>query len=674
MHGCRKLLPVLAVAGALAAPAATQAAVSEYSANLTPDSAPVDITRGPDGNLWFTEQGGPGGVGRITPDGSVTEYVAGVAPGFSAGQVPSHITAGPDGALWFTEEGVTGQIVRLDPTTGGVTEFATGITPNRQPTGITKGPDGNLWFTERGGAGAIGRITPTGMVTEYTTGLTANSAPTDIAAGRDGKLWFTEAADPGRIGRIDPATGTITEFSSGLSPNGGPAQITASDTKLYFTEGSDPGRIGRVKTDGTIQQYTSGLTLNSRPGDIAEGGDGAVWFTSSASPGRIGRLWPDTSALTELPAGATPGFTADATPAGITRGPDGNVWFTERANPARIARVTVPPLAEIEQPVSLGGGQVRLKATLGPNSQPTTYVIEWGPDTGFDHQTAATSAGSGADEVHVSTAATLALDAHYHARVRATNGSGTAVSKDLPFYLTADGAIVTEKPATAGSSTVDASQGDDSQGDDSQGAKPDTTSSSGNDGLAPAAAPQLGHDVTVHPQSGSVFVKPPGARHFVPLAAGANVKVGSLVDTRRGRVVLSSARDAHGRTQKGTFWGAIFQVRQRRNGHGMTELRLHGGSFARCGAKASASVLAHESGGRRRAIRRLWGKDRHSRFRTHGRDSVATVRGTEWVTTDLCVGTRTRVKRGKVIVRDLRRHRSRLVTAGHSYLARHRQR
>ena len=83
-------------------------------------------------------------------------------------------------------------------------------------------------------------------------------------------------------------------------------------------------------------------------------------------------------------------------------------------------------------------------------------------------------------------------------------------------------------------------------------------------------------------------------------------------------------------------------------------------------------MVAHESGGKRRVVRRLWGKDKHSRFRTHGRDSVATVRGTKWVTTDRCDGTRTKVTEGKVLVRDLHRKRSVLVRAGHAYLARHR--
>ena len=160
------------------------------------------------------------------------------------------------------------------------------------------------------------------------------------------------------------------------------------------------------------------------------------------------------------------------------------------------------------------------------------------------------------------------------------------------------------------------------------------------------------------------------------LSENARIPVGSLVDARRGRVVLRSALVGRGRSQTGTFWGAIFQVRQHRAGRGMTDLVLRGASFAGCpkrGAVAGASALAREAGGKRRAVRRLWGKDRHARFRTHGRDSVATVRGTQWVTTDRCDGTLTKVREGKVLVRDLQRKRTILLTAGRAYLARHRR-
>ena len=72
----------------------------------------------------------------------------------------------------------------------------------------------------------------------------------------------------------------------------------------------------------------------------------------------------------------------------------------------------------------------------------------------------------------------------------------------------------------------------------------------------------------------------------------------------------------------------------------------------------------------RMSARRLWAKDRHGRYRTLGRISVAIVRGTEWTTAETCTGTVTRVIRGAVQVRDLHTGKRVLVKAGHAYRAR----
>ncbi|MDE2571938.1 MAG: PDZ domain-containing protein [bacterium] len=155
-------------------------------------SMPSGITTGPDGNLWFTEYG-MNQIGRITPNGAITEYQT---PTAVSG--PQGIVVGPDGNLWFAEQsaGMIGKI-----TTGGViTEFPT-PTANSEPYGITAGPDGSLWFTEYG-ASKIGKITTAGAVTECPI-PTANSAPYGIAAGPDGNLWFTESA-ANKIGRVVP--------------------------------------------------------------------------------------------------------------------------------------------------------------------------------------------------------------------------------------------------------------------------------------------------------------------------------------------------------------------------------------------------------------------------------------------------------------------------------------
>jgi virginiamycin B lyase len=69
---------------------------------------------------------------------------------------PFDITAGPDGNLWFTEE--IGNAIGHISTSGSFIPGGSGIpTASSRPEGITSGPDGNLWFTEEGG-GKIGRI------------------------------------------------------------------------------------------------------------------------------------------------------------------------------------------------------------------------------------------------------------------------------------------------------------------------------------------------------------------------------------------------------------------------------------------------------------------------------------------------------------------------------------
>jgi hypothetical protein len=193
--------------------------------------------------------------------------------------------------------------------------------------------------------------------------------------------------------------------------------------------------------------------------------------------------------------------------------------------------------------------------------------------------------------------------------------------------------------------------------------------------VPPAADPVIGESMGVKPVGGTVQVRLPNSTGYVSLSAAGSVPSGAVVDARQGTVVLRTAVDAHGRTQAATIRGAIFEVRQSATGNGMTDLILREGPPKSCAATGSAAVaraaMAHGlatksnngSGG-------LWAQDRHGRFRTRGRNSVATVRGTRWVTRETCAGTLTRVMEGTVDVFDLRKHRTVRVRAGHTYLAR----
>jgi len=203
--------------------------------------------------------------------------------------------------------------------------------------------------------------------------------------------------------------------------------------------------------------------------------------------------------------------------------------------------------------------------------------------------------------------------------------------------------------------------------------------------LADLDNPTLGVDVNVEAVAGTVLVGiPAGAASasrsarpaqkgvtFVPLSQAQQIPVGSFLNTRRGTVRMESAANRAGKRQRGNFSRGLFQVRQsrKRSAKGLTDLVMKGSSFRRCRARGGKRASASLS---RRAIRRLRANAR-GRFRTTGRNSSATVRGTKWDVIDRCDGTLTKVSRGRVVVRDFRRKRNVLVRAGKSYLAKARR-
>jgi streptogramin lyase len=202
---------------------------TEFAVNGLPNG----ITSGPDGNIWFT--GRAGLVGKMTPDGTVTEYP--IPDGYS--KAPCAITVGPDGNMWFSE--YFGNVGRITPS-GEITEFP--IPSGTGSSALTKGTDGNIWFTEIWNS-KIGRITPAGQITEYTI-PTQNSAPRGITSGPDGNIWFTEmwGSKIGKITLTVPDTtapilslpGSVTADATG--PDGAPIsyETTATDPDNLPTE------------------------------------------------------------------------------------------------------------------------------------------------------------------------------------------------------------------------------------------------------------------------------------------------------------------------------------------------------------------------------------------------------------------------------------------------------
>lgn len=186
--------------------------------------------------------------------------------------------------------------------------------------------------------------------------------------------------------------------------------------------------------------------------------------------------------------------------------------------------------------------------------------------------------------------------------------------------------------------------------------------------------PKLGRTASVRVRKGVAGFSPTQIRRFVPLRDLVNLPVASRVDATEGSVTLQSAKGRRGK-QSATFTAGMFQVLQsgKRGARGMTDIVMKGGTFARCTSSSAAGsgVGAAQRRRSKRVIRRLRSNAK-GRFRTRGRYSAATVRGTRFEVIDRCDGTLTKVTSGKVAVRDFRRRKTIVVRAGKSYLARRR--
>lgn len=318
------------------------------------------------------------------------------------------------------------------------------------------------------------------------------------------------------------------------------------------------------------------------------------------------------------------------------------------------------PTSNTGPPSVLTATGAAFSGTVNPNGLQTTAHFEYGLDPRYTGSatvaytliTASTTLGADFAVHPVSaTVSGLLPNALYHVRLVATNSAGTTYGPDRMFTTNAD-------PAPP--------------------------------------APVLGKSVDVKPVSGVVFVRLPhsaspyAAAHraavapfikgkgFVPLTETRRLPTGTQVDARRGTLNLVTATGQRHKTQTGTFSGAIFSFVQasRRSQKGLTTITLLEGlfpgapSYATCKAHAASDNPTAYAAVSSRVLQALRASDHHGSFRTRGRYSAATVRGTVWGVRDRCDGTLTTVFSGTVLVDDFATGKTITLHAGHTFLAR----
>jgi hypothetical protein len=580
-----------------------------------------------------------------------------------------------------------------------------------KPTDAVELPDGSILIADSANhrirkvspAGVIDTVAGTGTGGFSGDGGPATSAgikdPLDISPLGDGGFLFVDAGNR-RIRQVD-ADGTISTVAgtnvAGPLGDGGPATAAYLDSPVGVTALADGGfliadqddnRVRRVDPDGTI-------TTDAGTGTAGSAGDGGMpdsaelaapadvsvspeagYFIADSGNDKIRFVW-----TYDLPAGT------DITPPGkpeIERGPGklGN-------DPRPRWKFTAEDGAETECKLKRGSTVVFGWAEC---TSPRRYQIGDEPDGLYTFHVRATDAAGNTGpaatdhyELDQTAPAAPLIDAAPEARgADLTPSFGFSGEEGATFRceLTRDEVTIFEGSGCTSPMTYDLV----AHGAGSYGFAVRAVDAAGNKSapahaayvlelkalqLPDAPEPVLGKTVVAAPAKGTALMKLPGSRRWVELGAATGLPVGTRIDARRGVARLSSALDSAGRTQSARFAGGIFEVRQRRRGRGLTDIILRGRPAACPGTGTNARPAATAAA---RRGRRLWARDNGGRWRTHGQNSVATVRGTKWLTADRCGGTLTRVLEGAVVVRNRRTGRRVLVRTGDYHIARARRR
>ena len=192
---------------------------------------------------------------------------------------------------------------------------------------------------------------------------------------------------------------------------------------------------------------------------------------------------------------------------------------------------------------------------------------------------------------------------------------------------------------------------------------------------ASITSPIVGQRQTVHVTAGEVTVRRKGTNSFIPLSGASTIPDGSELDATNGRALITAATALPGQTKSAEISGGRLLIHQERAGVGETHLILSQPLTGYPGVRrphgSAAALTAGAKHGSGHKSRKLWVSESGGggNWGTNGRYVSTTVEGTRWLTVDECTRSRVTVVAGKVKVRDLVNNKTKVLTAGESYVA-----
>ncbi len=116
-----------------------------------------------------------------------------------------------------------------------------------------------------------------------------------------------------------------------------------------------------------------------------------------------------------------------------------------------------PPTVTTAAATNLTGSQATLNGSVNANGEQTSYAFQWGPTSGYGHETRLASAGASTNTLSENAGLDgLMSGTTYHFRIIAINASGTSVGADMTFTTNGTAPPPTQAPTvtTGGTSSV----------------------------------------------------------------------------------------------------------------------------------------------------------------------------------------------------------------------------
>jgi hypothetical protein len=449
--------------------------------------------------------------------------------------------------------------------------------------------------------------------------------------GLNGNVASLSLDEPSSLGFELHAPGNSLAEDNETS-SGGAVDLGGSELALESYENEEkrcpPPDVGQLHT-----LITTTGSLSGAFGNAANGGTVVAACVATAEGPTVERVYP--YRINYNTGGSTKTVTATALPA-------------------------VP--TAYEEPPTISGTatqeQSLTESHAAWSNKPTGYSYQWQrcDSEGDNCQNIAGAVG----QTYMLTAADVGST--LHVRETATNSEGISAPQ-----VSAPTAVVQASSGGSGGGSTTSTSTSGTSTASTPVARVATTPSE----LAPT--PILGQRQTVSVISGTVSVRLKGTSKFIPFSSTSTIPDGSEVEATNGHVLITVATLTPGKTQTAEVWGGRFLIHQEHTGSGETRfilsLPLTGCprvTLPRGAAAALAAGAKHSAGPK---SRHLWVSEGGGSWGTNGRYVSTTVEGTHWLTLDECSRSEVQVVSGKVQVHDLIHNKTKVLTAGQSYIA-----